>query len=105
MFLSFQVTVKDLWGAKWVPSCGDCDISWHPKTLLTSVGAGVCVDVGNRKIKVGVIVGVFTGVRDGKGVKVEVRVGGMRAAVSVAAAAAVCATINLIAPGIGVEIC
>jgi len=53
------------------------------------VGAGVSVDVGNRKIKVGVMVGVFTGVRDGKGVRVRVSVGGRRAAVSVAAAAAV----------------
>lgn len=41
----------------------------------------------------------------GKGVSVGVNVGGIKAAVCVAAAAAVCATISLIAFGIGVGIC
>ena len=47
------------------------------------------VGVDSKKIKVGVIVGVFTGVWVGKGFKVDVGVGGMSAAVSVAATAAV----------------
>ena len=56
---------------------------------IVTVGVAVSVGVDSKKIKVGVIVGVFKGVWVGKGFEVGVGVGGMRAAVSVAATAAV----------------
>ena len=63
------------------------------------------VGEATMKTKVCVAVGVSDGIRVGKGVTLGVRVTGMKAAVCVDAASAVCATIKLIAPGRGVGIC
>ncbi len=62
-------------------------------------GVGVFERVARMKMKVGVSDGVTVGVRVTVGVGVGVRLGGMRAAVCVAAAPAVWATIVLRPPG------
>ena len=69
------------------------------------VGVFAGVNVATRKIKVGVKVEVLAGVWVGKGVRVEVSVGGISAAVCVAAAAAVSAASKLITPGTVVGSC
>jgi hypothetical protein len=91
------VTVNFAFAEKWLPSLGDCEISVQPRfpepwvsLAATSLVGGVTgVDVASLKMKVGVSVGVAAAVWVGGGVTLGVGVGEKRAAVWVAAAAAV----------------
>ena len=108
VFVTVQTVLKDAPGETLVESGGACLTNLHDQVafdVVTPAIPSVGAAVGNLNIKVGVGLGVTLAVGVGKGVEEGVIVGGIRACVCVAAAAAVCATMVFTMPGMGVGIC